>query len=147
MTGATAAGLSAILASQPAAADVGSDPIKLTCAIRRRPDLSPAEFYGYWLHRHGPFAVEQIKILGGLRYVQSHATDSTQNLVLTTTRGAGQPFDGLVEVWFPSEHALIAALATPAGIEANLGLTEDEKNFIDVPNSAFFLTKEHVLLG
>ncbi|WP_433679700.1 hypothetical protein [Nocardia sp. CA-119907] len=42
---------------------------------------------------------------------------------------------------------MIAAPATPAGIQANQLLTEDEKNFIDLPRSSFFLTKEHVLLG
>ncbi|MFQ6398732.1 EthD domain-containing protein [Nocardia sp. KC 131] len=92
-------------------------------------------------------AAEQIQVLGGYRYVQSHAADATQNLLLSTTRGADEPIDAIVEVWFPSEQALITALATPAGIEANLRLTEDEKNFIDLPRSSFCLTREHVLLG
>lgn len=149
IAGATAAGLTAILAAHlpKAAADPSSDPIKLTCAIRRRPDLSPAQFYDYWLNHHGPFAAEQIKVLGGCRYVQSHTADSAQNLLLTAARGSGEPYDGIVEVWFPSEQAMITAIATPAGIQANQLLTEDEKNFIDLPRSSFFLTREHVLLG
>ncbi|MBF6302509.1 EthD domain-containing protein [Nocardia amamiensis] len=59
----------------------------------------------------------------------------------------GDPFDGVTEVWFPSERALITALATPAGIQANQRLAEDEKNFIDLPRSSYFLTEEHVMLG
>ncbi|WP_433725473.1 EthD domain-containing protein [Nocardia sp. CA-129566] len=110
-------------------------------------DLSPAQFSDYWLNHHGPFAVEQIKVVGGYRYVQSRTTDSAQNLILTTVRGSGEPFDGIVEVWFPSEQAMIAALATPAGIQANQLLTEDETNFIDLPRSSFFLTEGHMLLG
>lgn len=82
VTGATAAGLSAILASVPQAAAATSDPVKLVCAIRRRPDLSPAEFYDYWLHHHGPFAEKQVKRLGGNRYVQSHTNNSVlSNLI------------------------------------------------------------------
>ncbi|MEV5836948.1 EthD domain-containing protein [Nocardia sp. NPDC052112] len=149
MAGTTAAGLGAILASHAPEADAGtpSDPVKLVCAIRRRADLSPAQFYDYWLNHHGPLAVEQITVLGGYRYVQSHTADPTQNLLLAAARGTGEAFDGIVEVWFPSEQAVIAAFATPAGVEANDRLTQDEQNFIDLARSSYFVTNEHVLLG
>ena len=42
---------------------------------------------------------------------------------------------------------MIAALTTPAGIQANDRLTRDEKNFIDLAQSSCFVTEEHVLLG
>ncbi|MFE9324373.1 EthD domain-containing protein [Nocardia sp. NPDC052278] len=100
-----------------------------------------------WLNNHGPFATEQIKVLGGYRYVQSHTVDSTQNLLLATARGTDATFDGVTEVWFPSEQAVITALTTPAGIQANDRLTQDEKNFIDLAQSSYFVTKEHVLPG
>jgi hypothetical protein len=149
VAGATAAGLSALLVSPVtrAAAAPLSDPVKLVCVLRRRPDLTPHEFYDYWLHEHGPFATKQVKELGANRYVQSHTTDSALNLLLTTSRGTSEPFDGVTEVWFPSERALLIALATPAGQEANLRLAEDEKRFIDLPRSSYFMTREHVLLG
>ncbi|WP_433623635.1 EthD domain-containing protein [Nocardia sp. CA-120079] len=149
LTGATTAGLAAILASQlpKAAADPGSDRIKMVCALRRRADLSPEQFDDYWSNRHGPLATEQIKVLGGDRYVQSHITDAAQNLLLATTKGTGQAFDGLTEVWFPSQQAVLAALATTAGFEANQRLTDDEKNFLDLPRCSYFLTTERMLLG
>ncbi|MFI7669511.1 EthD domain-containing protein [Nocardia sp. NPDC049526] len=149
VVGATAAGLGAILASHlpKAAADPSPDPIKLVCVLRRRPDLTPAQFYDYWLNHHGPFATEQVKTLGAYRYIQSHTKDSALNLALATQHGTGEAFDGVTEVWFPSEQALITAAATPAGIQANQALAEDEKKFIDLPRSSFFVTKEYVLLG
>jgi hypothetical protein len=149
LAGATAAGISAVVASTapPAAAATRSDPVKLVCVLRRRPGMTPAEFYDYWLYRHGPFATEQVKQLGAYRYVQSHTTSSTLNLLLATSRGTGEAFDGVTEVWFPSERALLTASATPAGQQANLRLAEDEKRFIDLPRSSYFLTREHVLLG
>ncbi|MEE1765185.1 EthD domain-containing protein [Streptomyces sp. SP18BB07] len=148
-TGATAAGLSAILAARaPQAAAAASDPVKLVCALRRREDLSAAEFYRYWLYDHGPHATKQIKKLGGYRYVQSHTNNSDLNLLFTASRGqVGRAFDGVTEVWFPSREALVKALASPQGAEANLRLAEDERNFIDLPRSSYFFTKEHVLLG
>ncbi|MBF6341210.1 EthD domain-containing protein [Nocardia abscessus] len=81
------------------------------------------------------------------RYVQSHTKDSTINLLLATQHGTGESFDGITEVWFPSEQALVIASATPAGIQANQALAQDERNFIDLPRSSFFMTKEFVLLG
>ncbi|MFF4250675.1 EthD domain-containing protein [Streptomyces sp. NPDC001663] len=149
VTGATAAGLSAILVSHvPQAAAATSDPVKLVCAIRRRPDLSPAEFYHYWLYNHGPLARKQVKKLGGNRYVQSHTNNAALSNVIATSRGqVGQALDGVTEVWFPSREALVKALASPEGEQANLRLAEDERNFIDLPRSSYFFTKEYVLLG
>ncbi|MET8425669.1 EthD domain-containing protein [Nocardia sp. NPDC004860] len=149
MVGAAAAGLAAALASglPTAAADTSTDAIKMTCALRRRADLTPEQFHDYWLNHHGPFAAEQIKILGGYRYVQSHILDSPQNALLASTRGTGEPYDGIVEVWFPSEQAMLAGIATPDGIQANQRLADDEKNFIDLARSSYFLTTEHVMLG
>jgi hypothetical protein len=148
VTGATAAGLSAILASpDPQAAAATSDPVKLVCTLRRRPDLSPAEFYHYWLYSHGPFAKKQIKKLGGYRYVQSHTNNSDLSHLIATSRGqVGRAFDGVTEVWFPSREALVKALASPEGAQANLRLAEDERNFIDLPRSSYFFAKEYVLL-
>lgn len=148
-TGAMAAGLAAVLASQlpEAVADPISTRIKMVCALRRRADLSFEQFDDYWTNRHGPFATEQIKVLGGDRYVQSHLGDSNQNQLLVATRGTGEIFDGLTEVWFPSPQAVLAAMATPAGIEANQRLIDDEKNFLDLPRCSYFLTSERVLLG
>jgi len=129
------------------AAASGPTPVKLVCNLRRRADLTPAEFYDYWLNSHGPFATKQIKTLGGYRYVQSHKTDSSLNLLIRTTRGTGLPFDGVTEVWWPSEQALLTALATPQGQLANQRPIEDEKKFIDLSRCSYFMTKEHVLLG
>jgi hypothetical protein len=149
ITGATAAGLSAILASHvPRAAAATSNPVKLVCAIRRRSDLSKEEFYDYWLNQHAPLATTMIKKLGGYRYVQSHTSNEDLGLLFASSRGqVGQAYDGVTEVWFPSREALVNALATPAGVEANLRLARDEMNFIDLPRSSYFLTTEYVLLG
>jgi hypothetical protein len=156
LTGATAVGISAIAASYaPAAVALtnktsprSGDPVKMLAVIRRRPDLSKAEFYDYWLNRHGPLATRMIKELGGYRYVQSHTSNEDLGLVLASSRGQiGQAYDGVTEVWFRSREALVKALATPAGAQANLRLARDETNFIDLPRSSYFLTTEYVLLG
>ncbi|MFE3188413.1 EthD domain-containing protein [Nocardia sp. NPDC059240] len=149
LIGATTVGLGVFLGShlQAAAADPSSDPIKLVGALRRRPDLTPAQFHDYWLNRHGPFAKEQIQALGGYRYVQSHATYSDLTGLFTTSHGTGEPYDGIVEAWFPSLQAMITAMSTLQGISANQNLVNDEKNFMDSAQCSLYLTKEYVLLG
>ncbi|MEW1737895.1 EthD domain-containing protein [Nocardia beijingensis] len=149
VVGAVTAGVGAFLAAgvQQASAEPSSDPIKMVGALWRRPDLTPAQFYDYWLNHHGPYATEQIKILGGYRYVQTHTLDSPINSALAAMHGTGLPYDGLVEVWFPSVQALITAMATPQGVLANQKLVDDEKNFMDAARCSLFLATEHVLLG
>jgi uncharacterized protein (TIGR02118 family) len=155
--GATAAGVGALAASSlPEAAAAASkkrgrrrrkSEIKLTCVIRRREDLSAEEFHRYWLKKHGPFARRQLKSLGARRYVQSHTLDTPLNAALAAMRGTAEAFDGIVEVWFDSLDALVAASSSKKGQRANEALAQDEKKFIDLPRSSFFLTKEHVIIG
>jgi hypothetical protein len=90
----------------------------------------------------------------GLGAVVAHSDELAVHAPLTElpdrriARGQiGQAYDGVTEVWFASRKALVKALATPAGAEANLRLAQDETKFIDLPRSSYFLTTEHVLLG
>lgn len=156
LAGATAAGIGAIAAFQaPAAAALaaavtggGAVPVKMVACLRRRPDLSEAEFYDYWLNQHAPLAKKLIQRLGGTRYVQSHTSERDLGLLLASSRGQVlQAFDGVTEVWFPSREELEARMSTPSGTEANLRLAQDETNFIDLPRSSYFFTTEHVILG
>jgi len=78
-----------------------------------------------------------------VRYVQSHTLDSRWNGALAASRGAAPAYDGITEVWWESEAAFAAALATPEGQEAGRALLEDERAFIDFAASSLFLTEEH----
>jgi hypothetical protein len=156
ITGATAAGISAIVASRvPLAAAATSTAfpqpltgLKLTCILRRRSDLTLAGFNDYWLNKHAPLATACVKQLGAYRYVQTHLQETSLNTLLRTARGqVGPPYDGVTEVWFPSEAALTKAMSTPAGVQANLRLETDEPHFIDLPNSSYFFSTEYLCLG
>lgn len=121
--------------------------IKLVFALRRLPHLSREAFQRYWLEKHGPLARRNLPILGAKRYVQTHTLDTPLNEVVRESRGGQQPYDGLVEVWWESLHALEAAFATPEGMKASEELLEDEKRFIDLGRSAVWFGEEHTLLG
>lgn len=117
--------------------------IKLVYCIRRRADLSEAEFHRYWLEEHGPRVRGHAKALGADRYVQSHTLDSEVNGALRASRGMSPPFDGITELWWSDLGAFQEALGSHDGIAAGRDLLEDERRFIDFERSALFVTEEH----
>ncbi|MCW5658323.1 MAG: EthD family reductase [Burkholderiaceae bacterium] len=89
--------------------------------IQKKPDWSTAEFRRYWRENHGALAS---KLPGLRRYQQNHVVDSVQRGI-TYKRGAEQ-LDGFSMLWFDSEDAMKAAIATEAG----RALVADENHFI-----------------
>lgn len=52
-------------------------------------------------------------------------------------------YDGVAEVWFESEEALIEGMNSPEAQKLGVVLLEDEKNFIDHSKSSAFIVNEH----
>ena len=121
--------------------------IKLVYCLRRRPELSRDEFQRYWRQTHGPLVRERAGALGIKRYVQVHTLDSPLNEALRASRGsAGEPFDGVAELWWDRAESLAAATATEEGRRAAQELLADEGRFIDVERSVIFVAEEHPVL-
>jgi uncharacterized protein (TIGR02118 family) len=89
--------------------------------IRKKPDWSGEDFRRYWREHHGALAS---KLPGLRRYQQNHVVDSVQRGI-AYTRGPEQ-LDGFSMLWFDSEDAMRAAIATEAG----RALVADENHFI-----------------
>ena len=119
--------------------------IKLVYCIRRNPDKTAEEFHRYWLESHGPLVRSLAADIGATRYVQSHTTAPELNAVLAASRGSGEPFDGITEVWWDSVEQMTASLSTEASQAAQRRLVEDEATFIDFANSTVFMTQEHTI--
>ena len=121
--------------------------IKLVGVLRRREDLPPDEFRRYWLEEHGPLVRSIVEPVGVKRYVQSHTLDTELNAAVSSGRATGEPYDGIVEVWFEgSIEDMTALLGSEDFQRANATLIQDESRFIDAQRSSFFLTQEHILL-
>ncbi len=60
--------------------------IKLVYCVRKRADLSQAEFHRYWLEEHGPRARRHADAIYAARYVQSHTLDTELNAGLRASR-------------------------------------------------------------
>lgn len=121
--------------------------IKLVYCVKKRPELGDEEFRDYWLNRHGPLVRELGPPLKVLRYVQSHTLPLELHDMVKATRGLGDIYDGIAELWWESLDAFIDAYSSPEGIEADAALREDEARFIDFAASCIFFTEEHAVIG
>ena len=106
--------------------------IKLVYCIAKKSGLTVQEFSDYWKNVHAPIGA---RIPGVRRFVQS------LRLSIPGDISAGD-FDGLVELWFDSVEALLAARRSPEWKAS----TEDEQSFIDHSKVAYFVSEEHVVL-
>ncbi len=105
--------------------------IKLVYCITRKPGLTDEQFFHYWKNIHGPIGA---RIPGLRRLVQSH------RISIPGDRRAPD-YDGMVELWFDSIEALLAARQSPEWKAS----TADEANFIDASRVAYFVAQEHVI--
>ena len=116
--------------------------IKLVMCLTRRADISREEFMEYWEKKHGPFFMSNADAMGAKKYVQSQTIDSPLNEGMRASRGMLPEFDGVAEVWFESEEALMEGMGSPEGQKLGELLLEDEKNFIDHSKSSAFIVNE-----
>jgi ribonuclease BN (tRNA processing enzyme) len=77
-----------------------------------------------------------------LRYVQSHTIPGEPTDRLVQSRDAGEPYDGITEVWLSGDTPPEKAEASRA---AGARLLQDESTFIDFARSTLFLTREHTI--
>lgn len=119
--------------------------IKTVACIRRKPDLSVEEFEHYWRENHSKVVASVAGTLHIKRYVQSHLLRGELTDLFSGSRNGIEPFDGLAEVWF--EASDLGGEMSAEQLKANLGLLEDERNFIDIERSAFFFATETEFIG
>jgi uncharacterized protein (TIGR02118 family) len=121
--------------------------IKITYALRRRPELSAEEFHRYWRTEHAALVRQHASAIGLRRYVQSHTIETPVDQPLRAARSlAPEPFDGVAELYFDSVEALIGTLSSKEVQAIGAALVEDELRFVDVARSPIWITEENVVL-
>ena len=120
--------------------------VKLVFCVRRLPHLTLDEFQRYWLEKHGPLVRSHAATLRIKRYVQVHTLDSPANEAMRRSRNAGEPYDGVAELWWDSIEDMASASASPEGRDAGRELLEDERKFVDLARSALWVGEEHPIV-
>lgn len=107
--------------------------IKVVYCITKKAGLTDEAFLHYWKNIHGPMGA---RIPGLRKLVQSHA--------IKLNGDARRPdFDGMAELWFDDEEALLVARRSVEWQAA----TEDERHFIDRTKVAYFVSEEHEIVS
>jgi uncharacterized protein (TIGR02118 family) len=120
------------------------DIVKLVFCVRRREDVPVDEFHRYWLEEHGPLVRSVAGTLSVHRYVQSHLFRGEQTDLMRASRGSGEPYDGVAELWFDLDD--LSRELTDEVLAASIRLLEDEQTFIDLAGSVVFFTQEHEVI-
>ena len=116
--------------------------IKLVYCLRKRSHLSDEEFRAYWKNVHSKIGTAMCAKENVLRYVQSHKVDTELNDGIKSSRGLGDPYDGIAELWWKDVSTVRADLENPDLSEDFEKLLADEGNFIDFSKSCAFFTEE-----
>ena len=113
--------------------------IRLTCLLRRKEGLTPAEFQDYWENHHGPLVANSKCGRYALRYEQHPRS-------LDDYRGDDDRsgYDGVTVQWFESMDAYRAHMAEP-----DFGdIWKDIERFLDPDQLHFVLTEHlHLVMG
>ena len=121
--------------------------IKLVFCLRRKPGTTRAEFQRYWRDDHAQLVAERAEVLGIRRYVQVHTSDedALHEALQARNDGSPEPYDGVAELWFDSLDAFNSG--DSGRLQAVSDLLDDERKFIDLPNSPMWIGEEHVVVG
>lgn len=112
--------------------------VRLTCLLRRKPGLSPAEFHDHWEHVHGPLVLSTKSGSHVLRYEQHPRP-------LTDYQGDDDPgYDGVTVQWFADMDEYRAHMAE----DDFARVWDDIMSFLDVDRLEFVVTEHpRLLLG
>lgn len=121
------------------------DTVKLVFCVRRRDDVPVEEFHRYWRDEHGPLVRSVAGTIGVQRYVQCHLLRGDLTEAIRASRGAGEPYDGVAELWFDRDD--LTRDLTEELVAASIQLLQDEATFIDLAGSVVFFTEEHEVIG
>jgi uncharacterized protein (TIGR02118 family) len=112
--------------------------VRLTCLLRRKEGLSPAEFHAHWREVHGPLIAASRSGSHVVRYEQHPRA-------LEDYAGDDDPgFDGVTVQWFESLDAYRAHMAEPDFPD----IWVDIESFLDTEKLHFILTEHpQVVMG
>jgi uncharacterized protein (TIGR02118 family) len=116
----------------------GESMYKLNIFMRRKADLTFAEFSRHWRTVHAAVVTSQFASKKYIRrYIQCHS------LPVPLNGRAASTFDGIAEVWFDDQASAEAFFAT-ADYQRNI--IADEQKFMDRDNCEFLFTDEVVVI-
>ena len=119
--------------------------IKFIQCVRKKPEVSIQEFRRFW-KAYQAKATELAKAMNavGLTFCTTLAVD--ENLQVMLTRGTAEPYDGVAEFRVNNAPRMMERLSAEPAKGLWKELRAQQKEFMDLENSAFFFTAEEIVL-
>lgn len=111
--------------------------VKAVALLKRRDDISHAEFVDYYETRHVPLILSLLPGIAG--YTRNYADFSE---AITGPDASPFDFDVVTELWFDDRAAYDAAMAVAATPGVAAKIAEDESHFLVSAKTRFFVAEE-----
>ena len=116
--------------------------VRLINCARRRADVSAEEFRKYWQEKNFDTLLRKlIKISSLERYAKNLTLRVEATSKIFQERQGEEPYDGILEYWWPEGDDLIAVYESFEGQSLYKEITEYQKQFIDHTRSSIFFTE------
>ena len=114
-----------------------SDPVRYQYAMRRRADLTHAQYVAHYLQVHAEFGRKQPGVLG---YTQFHVDPDLSRRAAAAAGVGLWAFDSISELHLDAIRTFTDAIARMPAAAVSAPLL-DEENFVDRANSVSFVTR------
>jgi hypothetical protein len=114
-----------------------ADPVRYQYAMRRRVDLTRAQYFAHYLQVHAEFGRRQPGVLG---YTQFHVDQELSRRAAAAAGVGIWAFDSISELHLDAVKTFTDAIARMPAAAAQAPLV-DEENFVDRTNSVSFVTR------
>lgn len=115
--------------------------IRLVHCVKRRPELSVAEFRRYWNSGEFDALLAKLRELSAARRLQKSLTLLVDiNLQLMQERKTEEPFDALLEVWWDNARELEMRIESTQMQDLLAQMEAYQRQFIDFAHSRRFFT-------
>ncbi len=112
--------------------------IKFSILLRRRPDISHAEFVRYHREDHAQLFMSLPVVARHVRrYTQQHALGTVMPGLPPTT------IDGVTELWFDDVESIATVFTDKTYLQT---VRPDEARFLDLAGCEFIVSEEHPVL-
>ena len=116
--------------------------IRLVHCVKRRPELSVAEFRKYWKSREFADLLERLAAITGAHRVARNLTLLIEmNLRLMEDRGSEEPYVAIFEMWWTNAQEFSDKLDSPELQQAFQEMEEFQRRFVDFNASRRFFTE------
>ena len=116
--------------------------VRFIHCIKKREDISQAEFRDYWNSEGFDELIGRtVSVTGAVRNSKSLTLQVEANLILRNARGTAEPFDGIIEYFWDNAAALMDIYATEEVQAILQEMTEYQARFVDAARSTGFFTE------